>query len=574
MTRLQQPFRSPVVRKLIAPFILLDAYLGILSSILPEGVNRVFVREFLFICSICTIIALTAWLVVSLLHHLVEPIDSESGDRLRAADAILVLLPLSPIVGYVLRNLDTLRWHDALAVVCIFALVSAAVVVVVPQCLSRWLSPSVAALLGLSLAFVLATMSSVTRGFRWHGSGELLIQVAFFSLVFTACLFVYRKDRGALRSAVVFYLLGTVAVAAASELTSEMRRPSAVERPGVPSVDVLAASREIKRTPDIFLMTYDSYVENETMLQYGIDNSDQEAFLESAGFQIYRGTYSIAGATMASMGRVLGPTTAPRRAASGHSAMFDVLKHAGYRTHGVFQGSGYFWGQDNGYDEGFPPSRPAYLATSQAILEGEFRHEIHFQEMPMDRFLQRKRSVIAAEGEDPTFLYTHTGPGHSQNSGACLDDEVARFRQRLDDANAEMRVDIESLVKSRPNAIVIVNGDHGPYLTKNCRALRSREYDQDDVAPLDIQDRFGAFLAIRWPEDAQISVDDIAILQDIFPAVLTYLYDDSTFQRLRFPQELEGSNYIIAGVSVRRGRIVGGKYNGQPLFDAGRASAR
>ena len=192
----------------------------------------------------------------------------------------------------------------------------------------------------------------------------------------------------------------------------------------------------------------------------------------------------------------------------------------------------------------------------------------------MDRFLQRKRSVIAAEGEDPTFLYTHTGPGHSQNSGACLDDEVARFRQRLDDANAEMRVDIESLVKSRPNAIVIVNGDHGPYLTKNCRALRSREYDQDDVAPLDIQDRFGAFLAIRWPEDAQISVDDIAILQDIFPAVLTYLYDDSTFQRLRFPQELEGSNYRIAGVSVRRGRIVGGKYNGQPLFDAGRASAR
>ena len=78
MTRLQQPFRSPVVRKLIAPFILLDAYLGILSSILPEGVNRVFVREFLFICSICTIIALTAWLVVSLLHHLVEPIDSAS----------------------------------------------------------------------------------------------------------------------------------------------------------------------------------------------------------------------------------------------------------------------------------------------------------------------------------------------------------------------------------------------------------------------------------------------------------------------------------------------------------------
>ena len=279
----------------------------------------------------------------------------------------------------------------------------------------------------------------------------MVVQLAFFSLVFVTCFFVYRKDRRALSSAVVCYLFGTIAVAAVSELTSEMRRPTAIDRSGIPSVTRLAESREIKRRPDIFLMTYDSYVENETMLQYGIDNSDQEAFLESVGFQIYRGTYSIAAATRESMGRVLDRGN-PARVVSGHSAILDVLKHVGYRSHGVFLGSGYFWGQDNGYDDGFPPSRPAYLAMSQAILEGQFRHEVHFQEMPKDRFLDKKRSIITSASKDPIFLYTHTGPGHSQNSGVCLDDEIMRFRQKLDVANVEMREDIEAIIKSRSNS--------------------------------------------------------------------------------------------------------------------------
>ncbi len=117
--------------------MLLDAYSAVLFLVLPEGVNRVFVMECLFIWSMCTVILLAAYLVVPRLHYLVESIDSEPGDRYQAADAILVLLPLSPIVGYALRNMDTLRWHDALVVVCIFSLVSAVMVVAIPQFLSR-----------------------------------------------------------------------------------------------------------------------------------------------------------------------------------------------------------------------------------------------------------------------------------------------------------------------------------------------------------------------------------------------------------------------------------------------------
>ena len=546
--------------------MLLNAYLVVLCWTLPEGVNRAFALEFLFICSICTIVGVVMYGLSAGLQRGNAPFGFRPGEQLQPADAILVLLPVSPVVGYVLRNLDTLRWHDALVVVCIFALLSLVIVVVIPRLLNQWLSSSVAALLAVSLAFTLANMASVTRGFRWHRSGDVVVQVAFFSIVFAACFIVHRKDPRSLRTAATFYLAGTVLVAAASKLTADIRRPPPVERPDALSATVLAQGRQLKRTPDIFLMTYDSYVENETMLQYGIDNSAQEAFLEAAGFRIYRGAYSVAAATRTSMGRVLGRTD-PALAASGHSALFDVLRNAGYRTHAVFRGSGFFWGKDSGYDDSFPPSRPAFLAISEAILEGQFRHGVSFEETSMDEFHRRRRSVITGEDDEPIFLYAHSGPGHSQNSGKCLDDEVARFTERLDVANAEMRVDIDTLIESRPDAIVIVNGDHGPYLTKNCSQLYSHEYAQNEIDRLDIQDRYGTFLAIRWPPDAQIAANDLAILQDVFPAVLGYLYDDSIFHRLRLSQEIvEEERTNLAGLSVRRGRIVGGRYDGQPLF--------
>ena len=51
----------------------------------------------------------------------------------------------------------------------------------------------------------------------------------------------------------------------------------------------LAAGKTAQKTPSVYLMTYDSYVENETMLKYGIDNSEQEKHLQALGFKIYRG---------------------------------------------------------------------------------------------------------------------------------------------------------------------------------------------------------------------------------------------------------------------------------------------
>ena len=229
--------------------MLLNAYLVVLYWTLPEGVNRAFALEFLITCSICTIVGVVMYGLSPGVQRGNAPFDFRPGEQLQPADAILVLLPVSPVVGYVLRNLDTLRWHDALVVVCIFALLSLVIVVVIPRLLNQWLSSSVAALLAVSLAFTLANMALVTRGFRWHRSGDVVVQVAFFSIVFAACFIVHRKDPRSLRTAATFYLAGTVLVAAASKLTADIRRPPPVERPDALSATVLAQGRQLKRTP-------------------------------------------------------------------------------------------------------------------------------------------------------------------------------------------------------------------------------------------------------------------------------------------------------------------------------------
>ena len=103
------------------------------------------------------------------------------------------------------------------------------------------------------------------------------------------------------------------------------------------------ASRSFSRTPDIYLLTYDSYVENEIMLHYGIDNSEQESYLVDHGFTIYRGTYSIGPASKVSMAALfrLAPGGDLTKVLSGDSVAVRALNENGYTTY--FVASPYFF---------------------------------------------------------------------------------------------------------------------------------------------------------------------------------------------------------------------------------------
>jgi len=494
--------------------------------------------------------------------------EASIDGEFRASDVLLLLLPLNPVVQYILLNRDILLWYDILAIIAIFALASSITILIIPQLLRKWMSRSIAVMVGLGLTFTMINMAALARYFSWHKSGDFPIQIGLLLLVFFVGLVIYRKDRQALNIAIVCYFVGTIAVSYSNSATKSVAAAEPKENLVFESSEAnrLASGKKILRRPDIFLLTYDSYVENETMLQYGIDNSDQESFLESNGFKIYRGTYSIARASVPSMGGVLGNND-PKQAVAGHSPILKLLQQAGYRTHGVFTRGYFFQGVDIGYDYGFPPPAASFLVVTRAVAEGQFRHNVQFQDISFDQFIDQKRSIMSSQRAQPSFLYTHTGPGHSQNSGSCLSDEVARFEKKLNAANLEMREDINTILGSNSGAIIVVNGDHGPHLTKNCLGSIAGDYTLNEITPLDLQDRFGSFLAIHWPDQAPANIPNIEILQDIFPAILSYIYDDPAFEALRIPRRLsQDAEGGIRGVTVDNGYIVGGAYDGEPLF--------
>ena len=489
------------------------------------------------------------------------PVEVDPGERWYS-DVLLLLLPMTPIASYVIHNQDILRVPDTLGILISFAIGSMVVVNVMPRLLSPLASRAVLMPVSLALTFFILNMSALAMSRSWHRAGNLVAQNLVLVAIVVVCPVIYAVRRDVLKVLIAAYFVANIAQAAMGG-----REDSADSSPRR-LADATSGKTPV-HTPDIFLLTYDAYVENETMLQYGIDNAEQESYLVDQGFRLYKGTYSVGGSTKISMGHVLSPGS-HGGAVSGDGQVQVTLKQNGYETYAVFPHDYLIRGRrGSSYDHTFPTPKSSFGLLSSVILEGEFRFDAHFDTSARSDFIREKRRVLSEDSRTPKFLFSLTGPGHSQNSGACLADETQRFADRLSVANQEMREDIEAILSSDRGSIIIVHGDHGPYLTKNCTHLTERKYSRDEVDRLDIQDRFGTFLAIRWPDGAGAENEEITVIQDVFPVVFAYLFDDRRPLLARMvPNVLESQRRYIGGVGVEDGVIVGGKSDGMKIYDS------
>lgn len=145
-----------------------------------------------------------------------------------------------------------------------------------------------------------------------------------------------------------------------------------------------------------------------------------------------------------------------------------------------------------------------------------------------------------------------------------MSDETAQYEGRLRQANEKMRGDVELITAQDPGGIIIVAGDHGPYLTKNCFNTID-QYPLSEITRLDLQDRFGSFLAIRWPSDDFEQYDEMTVLQDVFPAVFAYMFEDPSILQAKIePKTVHDA--AASGASILNGIIQGGVNDGEPLF--------
>jgi hypothetical protein len=542
-------------------------YFAVASFFLPEGVNKVFVTRSMKYSLPITIILVIAYAILIGIRRSKEKISHTPSKEISASDLILILFSLTPVVQYSINNPDILLWYEHIILFCVFALLFSFPIIVIPRLFRNIGSTRVLMFLGLAFTFTIANMAALSGRFLWYKSGSLRIQLLVFGSIWLISYLIYKLN---LRSflyllVVVFFISNSISQFIGRLDTQIVPDPSQGENLLIALID----SREPKIKPNIYLLVYDAYVENETMLAHGINNQAQEQFLEGQGFKLYPKTYSLKSHSIASMTYVLNSSPSyygnRRKAVSGDGIVHNLLKNIGYKTYGIFPIDYFFRGVIPSYDYSFPDYSSSLKTMMKAIFLGEFRFDVDFDAISRERYLHEKNVVLSEASEDPKFIYMHSNfPNHSQDSGYCLPNEVELFRERLVEANLEMRQDVELIIENDPEAIIIVAGDHGPYLTKNCLKTGD-DYEISEITRLDIQDRFGAFMAIRWPSSDFEDYDDISILQDIFPVVFAYLYADPEILESQIEPTIDASSNI-SGASVVDGIIKGGIHDGEPLF--------
>ena len=437
---------SNVLKCAFIPLVALTAYCALYYKFVnwliePDYAKNVNAHFAYKTCIYSSLLAAASCLIFIILYLHCTDKDNRpkiivSPEKIYTGDAFLLLLPLTPIVRYLINNQDILSLNGFLYVVTVFTTFSAVLLFVFPLVLGFISSTRLLLIVGLTFAFTITNMAALSFDLHWLQEGNLKVQIlifcATFFLIGTIQKFQGRKALY-LCIAVFFFVNNGIQLI----FNDEVQAQEEVSNDDSILVN-LVDSRKPTILPNIYLLVYDAYVINETMLQYGVDNSAQEACLEKMGFKLYPYTYSIAAGSTATMSRVLNASTSyygnQRRAVSGDGVVQNIFKSYGYETFGIFSNRYFFQGYKSSYDFTMPKKSSSVQKTIlHSIFMGEFRFDFSLDKLTYEEFVECKLGVFESELKQPRFIYMHSDfPGHSQNSGACLNNEIELLKEKKD----------------------------------------------------------------------------------------------------------------------------------------------
>jgi len=142
------------------------------SLLLPEGVNKVLVtRSARYVVPI-TLLLWGAFLIGVLARRLKPQFSNTDGEGPSASDLVLLLLTITPVVQYLLRNTDVLFPLDPIPVLGLLALLPALLILGIPRFLRRTGSTRIVMYLGLAFAFSITNTAALANHHGWHERGR------------------------------------------------------------------------------------------------------------------------------------------------------------------------------------------------------------------------------------------------------------------------------------------------------------------------------------------------------------------------------------------------------------------
>lgn len=272
-----------------------------------------------------------------------------------------------------------------------------------------------------------------------------------------------------------------------------------------------------RERPNIYFILSDAFGSFAFMQDQGIDVTEFSGFLEERGFRLYNDTYSNYQPTTSAMPAMLNMahhyytlnearahfsevSSAARRIIGGDNNVSHILRNNGYTIQYVHGGT-YLLLQGCSADHCFPELDP--LVGVKIILSHVFQRSLLTAADTVSSYnsLAETRAEVARllsdAGTSPRFQYIHAfTPNHSPNNMAGRCDEVLElenYAKRLESASKYLREQLEDILASDPDAVILLAGDHGPFLANQCAPLGLLDNVED------YRDRTGILTAIRWP---------------------------------------------------------------------------
>ena len=168
-----------------------------------------------------------------------------------------------------------LPFESQLRITAIFIGLLFLLIVVAPVILQRFLPLFGLAPLGVTLAFIYFSLPIFSSMGGWAQDPDIILLFTVTAAMFVVINHFYEKKRKLLYLfGILFFSVNTVFYANESEGVSP-----ASERMNPVNYSNFIPTGELKKKPDVYLLTYDAYVGQNMMKKYGIDNEAQEQYL-------------------------------------------------------------------------------------------------------------------------------------------------------------------------------------------------------------------------------------------------------------------------------------------------------
>ncbi len=496
---------------------------------------------------------------------------SDIEKKLLMFDNVILLLLAFPLIIYLFSNKDYFSLTTGIIYFLFLLGVPYMVFLLITFLFKKYLSEKFFFAVLISIFFTNYTLPTVTKIFKLTSETNVLIHILLLGCVSFIVITLYFKSTKTLRLLSIILVCVAVIQGVLSDKTDNNREVKEISK----TYNYLSGLN-IKDKPDIYFLIYDAYVAEKQMDYYGIDNHDQMQFLKDNDFVFYDDVYTVGCYTLGSVASVLemdytvnSRAYQLRKIISGNSTVDNIFQKNGYKTHYLLTPYFFRGNHEFGGDFMYPPinSDVGMYNILSSILLGQFKFDNEFQNDDYDEKNKTKHQIILKQTTNPKFLYSHSiFPGHSANAGYCRPNETDLYEERLQIANNEMRDDIEAVLNSNRDAIIIIAGDHGAFLTGDCTDLDG--YEEEEVSSVDLADRYGMFLAIKYPDNNYLKYNkNIKILQDVFFSIFAGLFETDSILNYSFNNKpsCKGGKYIPVG-AIENGIVMYGRDKGKKLY--------